>query len=230
MKSEKGDTMVIIPNHEMPKLSYSPDKGSILSSSPSKDNHLLHFNPESTHNHISKLADDIQEDEDAIQRFNTVIANIDGCSDPKRRKLLEKNRPEYMAKIKKVQKRLKHKYAEMNHLKDLVDEYNNEQEAIEMQVQADKEEMKREKEKEIQDTMDALDRAYRLENRGLALRVENPNDPNRLEKLGYVHPDEKVEEENESDEIKVEGSPVLSHKEKRKQKKTMRKERAMSNP
>jgi hypothetical protein len=80
--------------------------------------------------------------------------------------------------------------------------------------------------------MDSLDRAYRLHNEGLALRVENPNDPDRLEKLGYVHPNEEVDEvEEEGQEHKVEKSPVLSHKNTRKLKqkdKKMRKERTTS--
>lgn len=222
--------MLITPNHEIPKFSYSPGKDSFLSSSPGKENPLLHFSPESAENHILRLSDEIQEDEDSIQRFNLVLANIDACSDPKKRKLLEKNRPEYTAKILKVQKRLDHKNAERQHLQDLLNEYNNEKEALQMEVQACKDEVKREKAKEVQNTMDALDRAYRLGNEGLALRVENPNDPDRLEKLGYVHPDEDIEIEDGNNEHKEEPSPVLSHKNMRKQKKIMRKERAMSNP
>lgn len=226
-------------------LSSSPGKetggSSIFSSSPGKVNqenyHLNltthHFTPESARSHISRLQDEITEDEDSIERFTLVLKNIDLCSDPKKKKLLERNRPEYQGKISKVHKRLEHKHAELAHWKFLLDEYNTEQDILKSEFQHNKEELRKEKAKEVQMTMDSLDRAYRLHNQGLALRVENPNDPDRLEKLSYVHPDEDVDEVEEGgQEHKIETvSPVLSHKNARKLKqkdKKIRKERAMS--
>jgi hypothetical protein len=213
----------------------------IVSSSPGKvnqENHHLNlttqqFTPESALSHISRLQDEITEDEDSIQRFTLVLKNIDICSDPKKKKLLERNRPEYQGKVNKVEKRLEHKQIELSHWKSLLDEYNIEQGILQSEFQHNKEEVRKEKAKEVQMTMDSLDRAYRLHNEGLALRVENPNDPDRLEKLSYVHPNEEVDEvEKEGQKHKVgRASPVLSHKNTRKLKqkdKKMRKERATS--
>jgi hypothetical protein len=209
-----SDTLVMMPNHELPKLSSSPGKDEVLSAQ----------------SHISRLADEIQEDEDSIERFNKVISNIDSCTDPKKKKILEKSRPEYNSKIKKVQIRLEHKYAELKRWEEQVVKFNDEQEAIELETQANKEKNRLEKEKEFAKTMDALDRAYRLGTDGLALRVENPNDPDRLEKINYLHPNEDIHSGDEDPEHKEELSPVLSHKDIRKQKQKERKERSMSNP
>merc|ERR1712146_735825 len=145
------------------------------------------------------------------------------------KKILEKSRPEYSSKIKKVQLRLDHKYAEKRWEEQLV-EMNNEKEAIELETQANKAKSRLEKEKDFAKTMDALDRAYRLGTDGLALRVENPNDPDRLQKINYLHPNEDMHIVDEDPEHKEELSPVLSHKNMRKQKQKERKERSMSNP
>jgi chromosome segregation ATPase len=117
-----SDTLVMMPNNEFQNLSSSPGKDEFLSAQ----------------SHISRLADEIQEDEDSIERFNKVISNIDSCTDPKKKKILEKSRPEYNSKIKKVQIRLEHKYAEMKRWEEQLVEFNNEQEAIELETQANK--------------------------------------------------------------------------------------------
>merc|ERR1711918_92018 len=115
--------------------------------------------------------------------------------------------------------RLEHKYAELKRWEEQVVKFTDEQEAIELETQANKEKNRLEKEKEFAKTMDALDRAYRLGTDGLALRVENPNDPDRLEKINYLHPNEDIHSGDEDPEHKEELSPVLSHKDIRKQKK-----------
>jgi len=209
-----SDTLVMMPNHEPPKLSSSPGKDGILSAQ----------------SHISRLADEIQEDEDSVERYTKVLSNIDSCTDPKKKKILEKSRPEYSSKIKKVQIRLNHKYEELKRWEEQLVEINNVQEAIELETQANKTKSRLEKEKEFAKTMDALDRAYRLDTDGLALRVENPNDPDRLEKINYLHPNEDMHLVDEDPEHKEEISPILSHKNMRKQKQKERKERSMSNP